>query len=73
MLLSPPDQLESLLDLLGNSDETLDVKGAHPEVIARLAPVLSEFASGSRRKEASVDAVVDEETRADLRALGYLD
>ncbi|MFP8880836.1 MAG: sulfatase [Myxococcota bacterium] len=62
-----------LFDRRIDPGETVDVKDAHPDVVELLGSTLSELAAGSPREDTSTGADMDEETRADLRALGYIE
>ena len=62
-----------LFDRRSDPDERVDVKDAHPDVIEELEPIMRELAEGSPRKATATQAVEDEQTKAELRALGYLE
>ena len=61
-----------LFDRRADPDETVDVKQAHPEILERLRPMLQELAEEEPGEGSSVEAVMDERTRVELRALGYV-
>jgi arylsulfatase A-like enzyme len=64
-----------LFDLEADPTEQHDVAGEHPEVVAQMMGVLQERLAENARRNSGAAAKprpIDEETRRQLRALGYV-
>ena len=66
-----PEPGNELYDLLADPGETRDIAGDHPRVVARLTEAGE--AIRSRRSVEREEVALDQATREELRALGYLE
>lgn len=64
---------QRLFDRRNDPDELTDVQAAHPEVVERFRRRLDELAAQGARTATPARPVDDEETKAQLRALGYIE
>jgi len=66
-----PEPGDELYDLRDDPGETRDIAAGHPRVVVRLAEAGE--AIRSRRSLEREEVALDQETREELRALGYLE